>query len=332
MAFDFYLSIADDTRPELQETITQPDGTPVNLTGYTITAKFVHQATGTVVNKSGTIVTAASGICKFTFAANDLLLAGGWDYQLKLAATGVTVRVPNDGGYKTLWASKAVENASAARLYYPTRADLQAFLEGHGLDLAAALVAQLAPAIDGARGDFEGDVRRVMLAPEDDATRRFDPPRTWRDNGARLFLPKDLAALTTVVYQPTGQTAETLTENEDYVLEPYDAPDDGYPYTCILFFRRWTQPIGPRMRRSLLVTGRWGFGTTIPGDAWLSICARGASRLFTHISHSETGGLLSWKDDDASEDFGVETWTRLKDSWAQQYLGAVTKYWRWDAA
>lgn len=214
---------------------------------------------------------------------------------------------------------------------YPGAEDLQSFLEAAELTLSAELLAQLPTAIAAARKDFENTVDRIMLAPADAAVRRFDPPAHWRDGGATLFLKRDLAAVTSVVYQPSGSDAETLTEGEDYELEPYDAPEDGQPYTRIRFLvRRWTGPLSARHRGSIRVTGRWGYATEIPEDAWLAMCARGAWRLFGQIAQASTGGMLGWSDADRKVDYGVETWGRLRDIWAAQYDGAVNNYKRWE--
>lgn len=342
MALDFFLSTDEDSRPELQETFTQPNGSALNITGYTVTAKFRHQATGTVVSKSASLVTAASGICKVTFAPGDLAdsalrpLAGGWDYQFKAVSSdlSVVVHIPNDG-YKTLWATIQLEDFADNHEFYPTAADLWRFLEAHGLSVGADLKPLLSGAASAGVRDFERAAGRKMLAnrlstlvsTSADELRLFDPPDTA--NGI-LFLD-DYVSLTSVGYQPLNSALETLVANEAYWAEPYGGPakTPPIPYTQLKLRRQWTQPLSSALRQSLRVTARWGYGVTLPSDVFSAMLAGAGVRLWTQVTATLTGGRLSWKDDDVSEDFGIEPSKAQLSAWSEQVKQTASYYRRW---
>lgn len=195
---------------------------------------------------------------------------------------------------------------------HPTGEDLQAFLEGNGFELSAALISLLEGAAAAAATDFGRAAERVMLAEATATARTFDPPtgphgKLWVD---------DLAAAPTLVeYVPAGSTAVTLTLAEDYWLKPDNALAKGQPLTQLQFRRRWSLPLAPSLLQSLRVTGRWGYGTRLPADVWQAELMRGAYNVWAQMTFSETGGLLGWKNADRSEDYGVERWTGPLKLW-----------------
>lgn len=211
---------------------------------------------------------------------------------------------------------------------YPTSTDLSTFLTSAGFTLTAGLTGQLVYAIDAAIADFERATRRTFLAGSS-ATRYYDPPTNRR---RLLFLqegggPGELVGTITVVYQPTGSTASTLTANTDYRLLPRNAVTDGLPYDRIEFFNRyWSDPLGPSLTNSLQVTGQWGYSTTtIPDQVWYAMLARGAWIMFANLAQSVTGGLANWKENDISEQYG--DWGKnLAGQWDAQYQAAVAHY------
>lgn len=213
-----------------------------------------------------------------------------------------------------------------AKTAYPTTADLQSFLEDTGIATADVTAQMLAEAALAGRQEFERETGRTMLGGAADTTLRYDPPT----NG-QVVVIEDLASLTRVDYQPQGATAETLTENEDYWLRPYNRAQLPFvePATSIAFRRVWRSPLPGSVQRSILVVGRHGYGTAaagFPDDAWLAMLARGAWKLGVNVTHRVTGGLLSWKHSDASEDYGVERWANLRAGWNEQYQAAVARY------
>lgn len=199
---------------------------------------------------------------------------------------------------------------------YPTADDLQTYLEGHGMTLSAALEAQLERAISGARQDLENATGRVFLAVE--GTRTFDPPV---NASGVLDLGEDLVSLTSL-----SLSGSALTEGSDFRLERLNGAARGLPYGMVCFNQRWCRPLAASLWNAVEIGGLWGYSETVPADVWEAILARGASRLFTHIAHGNTGGLLAWKEKDRGEEYGVETWKRLKDGWQDVYTAAVSQY------
>ena len=65
-------------------------GTAINLTGATVTLRW-ENASGTVTSKTMTIVTAASGICQYQFAAGEII-AGTMRFEVSITdASGYIV-------------------------------------------------------------------------------------------------------------------------------------------------------------------------------------------------------------------------------------------------
>lgn len=198
------------------------------------------------------------------------------------------------------------------RTSYPTGGDVQAFIEAAGLTVSDALSALLEGLANAAAGDFERAVDRVMLPEATASLRYFDPPVN-RDG---LLFCDDLAAAPTLLqYMPYGSSAQTLTLGTDYFLLPNNALAKGQPITQIRFRRRWTGPLSESLLQSLQITGRWGYCTTLPYEAWQAVCMRGAWLAWSQVTLGTTGGALSWKDGDRSVDYGVERWSGPLTQW-----------------
>jgi len=208
---------------------------------------------------------------------------------------------------------------------YPSSDRLSTFITGHGLDVTN-YEGLLAGAIDAARRSFENDTdHRPFLAATSATERAFDPPT----NGPLLFCGSLAVAPTSVTYQPYGSSAETLTLRQDYTLEPSNALSMGEPITRLRFRRRWTTPLAPEQLQSVLITGRWGYATEVPDDAYQAILERGAANVWTQLTQSATGGLLGWKHGERSVDYGDNRWTALNEKWTGKgcnYDKAVSIY------
>lgn len=209
---------------------------------------------------------------------------------------------------------------------YPNAADLQSYLEVAGFTVDAALAPRLGDAIEAGIGEFEATAGRKMLWTAAAVTRRVDPPTS---RSSTLILPWDLCALTSIIYLPTGGTSETLVEYTDYLLEPEGGPSllPAKPWTAVEFFaRRWHGPLSDSERRSLRFLGKFAYGVTLPDDVWEAMLCQGALLVWAQIAQDTTSGRLGWKEGDASEDYGAEPWTRLRDNWGDTYKRVVSKY------
>lgn len=220
--------------------------------------------------------------------------------------------------------------APAGKADYPGPGDVLALLAATGVEVSP--VADLATAAAAGARDFERAVSRTMLAPPE-STRRLNAPVSRE--GALIF-DRDLASLTSVAIQAQGGTSQELTQGTDYTLEPFNAAADGMPYTALVFFSwgwSWYEPLWYGYRGSIYVTGRWGYGTTIPEDAWAAMQARAALLLWGPLVtgraggpgglasatlRAESGGLNS------SENYG--DLLKVAALWQEQYHSAVCRY------
>ena len=194
---------------------------------------------------------------------------------------------------------------------YPVGADLQAFLEGHQLDVTAYLD-QLGEKTDAGIAAFEAAVGGKMLAESPASLRKFAVPV----DGAALEVDWLAAEPETITYTPAGGTPETLTLDTDYFCLPNNAIAKGKPIELLEFTSRWRwYGSDPSLRRAIQVTGFWGYSTELRADVRQAMLMKAAGLLWTSITHGGTGGVLGKKEGDASIDYGVESWNRLINAW-----------------
>jgi len=205
---------------------------------------------------------------------------------------------------------------------YPTAAQLTTFLSGAGVTMAADF--DETAAVNGAADEFERRIRRILLAPAGAVNRRYDPPVTPSNV---LVLDRDLATVTSVVYQPEGGSAETLVRDTDFWLlgNPGDVEVEPFAVSWwgVRFLRRWSLPLGGAVYRSLRITGRWGYATTIPDDAWQAI-----------LELAAVGAVASYATDQVQEGLVRYAAAGVEKLWSEDPLRGVMRRWqgRVDAA
>lgn len=209
---------------------------------------------------------------------------------------------------------------------YPTGGDLQLYLESLALTVPAALKLRLQSLQYAAVQEFEKQCDRIFLAPTATAVRYFDPPTNVPHGSSNYLRVPDLYSITSIVYTPTGGTATTLVVNDDYMGYPHNAVALGRAFTAVeIFGWRWMSPLAPSYRRSIAITGRWGYGTTLPPDVREAMLALGALKAWNAATFGVTGGLGSWSEGDVKEDYG-KGWDSASDAWKAQVAQAVANY------
>lgn len=191
---------------------------------------------------------------------------------------------------------------------YPTAAELAAFLVAAGF--SSTFVAALDTTTFAAAGaaQFEREADRRMLAVTQ--TREFDPERV--SPRGFLDLRADLAAATSVAWSSQSYAVGT-----DVRLFPLNAVDDGRPYSGLSFpyWRRFYPVSYPILPPLITVVGDWGYGATIPEDAWVGMMAYAGLLLFPQIVQRSTGGMEAWTEADMSERYGINPLQGLRMGW-----------------
>lgn len=135
---------------------------------------------------------------------------------------------------------------------YISSDDLKATLDLSGETFADA---DITAAISAASRQIDNLCRRRFY-PDADANQI----RYYNPDSRRLVRTDDLVTLTGFAIDNLGDGtfATVLTVNTDFILEPLNAPSDGWPYTRIRVMNGQWLPCQPR---SIRVTGKFGWAT-----------------------------------------------------------------------
>ena len=176
-----------------------------------------------------------------------------------------------------------------------------------------------------------------FLANTADVLRKFDPPGQapqgarygWRTRGGRRVLEFDngLVSLTSLYTAVSTTNAGTLRVlNTDFWLRPSNAVADGVPYQSIEF-------VGPVWggADSIQALGKWGYGATVPDDAWQAMLYMAAARLVPSLSAALHSGMSSIRLGSDSFSFPskgpfadvTDAWQRFIDRTKNDYLRGV---------
>jgi hypothetical protein len=213
---------------------------------------------------------------------------------------------------------------------YPTSTNLATFLSGAGvvttgLDLDGAI-------LDGI-DYFERETGRTPMlaggslvdraAAVTDTTRTYDPPV-----GPKLVLDlgADLASLTGIAVNGTSQTL-----GADFWLEPANAPSLGKPYRRVQWAAyRWPLQMAIQLqqwKQSIAITGRWGYRSTIPGDAWDAMLELAALGIYEVAQQLKSEGLkqISTGQGDRSVQFQTGP-SPLMQRWQDHSQATIKRY------
>lgn len=213
---------------------------------------------------------------------------------------------------------------------YPVGDELAEFLVSCGMLSNGLTDIQKFIDFDGAMSAASAEFERLtgylpFLSSGTEQTRVFDGPGC-----SLLQLRSGLLSMSSLVINTV-----TYTVNQQFVLQPTDAPERGLPYTYLDFGSGWNSGdwnIGSEFqlgagslvglgtlgsgRRAISVTGVWGFCLTLPADVRQALLSWGAARVAPRLMHSITGGLKQQK-------AGNDSWT-----WSESMFSAQINAWK----
>lgn len=204
---------------------------------------------------------------------------------------------------------------------YPIDADLADRIETLGvLATGDGWTFDLGAKVGAAISDFERDTgHQPFLAAASASARYFDPPR----RSCRLELDSGIAALTSLTLSGT-----TLTQNEDFYLWPRNASARSEPWTVVEF----ASPVSGEPR-SIVITARWGYATTLPDAAYEAILSRSLIHCQPELALGISRGLYTMQDETFSIRYagggGVTPLSTEVKTWRQTYREAVRRFQRW---
>jgi hypothetical protein len=204
------------------------------------------------------------------------------------------------------------------RPQYPNGSDLTAYLLAAGLDESFVAALDVETAAAAGVSQFEHEAGRRMLAVA--GTRTFDRAMS---NGV-LVLGDDLAS-DSLAAPTVSDNGTALTLGTQARFEPMDAPGRGLPYNRVRFayYHRTGVMLPWSVAAPVSIAGSWGYASTIPEDAWLSMLAFAGLYLFPQILQRRTGGMEAWTEADMSERYGTKPLETLKLGWQGITLGTA---------
>lgn len=205
-----------------------------------------------------------------------------------------------------------------AQSAYPTAQDLEAWLTSAGFAESVLTTLDAQTAVGAGIAAFESAVGRRMLA--ESGTRTFEVPT---GTNPVIDFREDLASQSAFSVSGTAYVAGT-----DFLLLPQNAASRGLPYWGARLARTWTG-YGTRtspLWNAVSITGSWGYATTIPDDAWLGMLTAAALHLHTYLAQAVSLGLISVKEQDAQEEYGVNPYGALKTNWSMALADVVKRY------
>lgn len=206
-----------------------------------------------------------------------------------------------------------------SRSAYPTASDVITGLQAAGILTTdfPYLSSLAAGAAEAGKDLIERACNRRFLAGSSEA-RYFDPP----NNGRTLFLDFEATTVTSVTLG-----GSTLTLNTNYWLLPYNYSAQGVPINRIDFATIFVAPLLAGNRRSIVVTGTWGYGATIPETVWQAMIYQAQLQLLPAIREIQNTGAEDWREADVAEKFGTQSSSAFLNRIAEQSMNNI-KGWR----
>ncbi len=206
---------------------------------------------------------------------------------------------------------------------YPTGADVDAKLTAAGVDTTGL---DTDSAIGAAIASFERQTGRVPMLAGEATTRLFNPPT---GAGLVMSLNNDLAAL------PDTVTVNGLAmiEGTDYWCEDTNAPQFGWPFQRIRWsIYRWPMNWAvqlPQWVNSIAITGQWGYGLTLPDDAWTAMVELACVELYQEAANAATGYFKTIKVGSGDREVTYADVSALVARWEKRSEKTIKVYTRW---
>lgn len=225
-----------------------------------------------------------------------------------------------------------------SRTAYPTKTDLGDFLYSAGLISSPKTDQQsdllYGSAVAAAVTEWERGTGWVPFLSAGDQTRSYDPPGPEQGpvgiyigvsnvgGDRRLFLKAGVRSVTSVTTGVTLTNPGTLlTQNRDYWLRPSNADHSDRPFTYIEFaWPQWGNP------QSIVVVAPFGFGATVPDDAWSAILKMAAIELIPSLEIMLTGGQSQIRLGTDVFAFNPQVFARQTGLWQQQASAVMGRY------
>lgn len=200
------------------------------------------------------------------------------------------------------------------RIGAPTAQDLVLRLTGMGITTYS--VDLMAAAADGL-AEFETATGRAMLAVS--GTRTFPPP----DIPTRVLdFREDLYGYPTAL----SIAGTAYARDTDYRLLDPNAYLRGKPYWGAKFLNLFSVPVASPWWNAVSVTGLWGYGTTIPNDAFDAMVAIGLLKVLPDLGIEATGVLNRWVEAEVTEDYGPEAYGTVITRLEKRVASTIAKY------
>lgn len=259
--------------PSITENLIYADGSPVDLTGKTVKFKAREVGASTLlVDQAATIVTppGTDGIVRYDWSAADIA-PGGILASPRNALVWWEVTTTSGG---------RVQDYSEALISVDAHApEANAYVE----------VEEFKSTVELTGTSFQdADIRLGLLAASRGIDlalgRRFYPDadvnqiRYYSPASVRWLAIDDLITLTSLATDQSGNGnfSNTWTVNTDFVLEPLNAPADGFPYRSVRATPRSSLYFPNVYPRSVRVTGKFGWTAAPPAikNATVLLAAR----------------------------------------------------------
>lgn len=208
---------------------------------------------------------------------------------------------------------------------WPQPADVQQLLMAAGLwptasGQQATATTEIAVALPATVAAFERRTGWLPFLAGDTSTRAFDGP----DVRGLLDLNSGLIEITslTVAGQP-------YIENTDYWLRASNAPFPLAPYDGIQFTSRALALNTMLAPNQIMITGRWGYGATLPSDVWDAVRGGAAALTAPRLASASTGVVRTVVENGFRQvfDLGLLRPARLQE-WLAHYEATVAAYTR----